>query len=103
MARSSAMASSAAMITLSVGVNTASTLAEIRAAAAATTSSLVLAVCSTQVMPCCSRYALASAMGLVELGSDREYSSPTLETPGSCASIMSRMYSVFSASLVPVT
>ena len=42
-------------------------------------------------------------MGVAELGSDREYSRPTLDTSGFWATIMSRMNLVFSASLVPVT
>lgn len=46
---------------------------------------------------------MASAMGLAELTSDREYSSPTFLSSGSWASIMSMMKRVFSASLVPVT
>ena len=88
---------------LSVGVKIASTPAAIRADAAATTSSLVFAVCSTYSMLFASRYAFASAIGVAEFGSDREYSRPTFLTSGFCANIMSRMKEVFSASLVPVT
>ena len=50
-----------------------------------------------------SRYAFASAIGVSEFASDREYSRPTFCTSGFCASIMSRINSVFSASDVPVT
>lgn len=70
------------MITLSVGVNTASTLAEIRAAAAATTSSLVLAVCSTQVMPCCSRIRLGLGNGLGGVGLGQGVQQPHLGDAG---------------------
>ena len=42
-------------------------------------------------------------MGASELGSELEYSRPTVLTPGLAASIMSRIKGVFSASEVPVT
>ena len=42
-------------------------------------------------------------MGVAELGSELEYSRPTVCTSGSAASIISKINSVFRASEVPVT
>ena len=50
----------------------ASTSSAIRALAAVITSSLVLAVFSVYPIPFSSRYAFASAMGVLELSSDKE-------------------------------
>ena len=96
------MDSSAVMMVLSVGVNTALTPAATKASAAICTSAVVVPFFSMYWMPFSSQKALASAMAWVEESSLRSYSRPMVSISGSAARIRFMMAAVFRASEVPV-